>query len=172
MALVKSLIKLPAETSQVGPHRLSTPTFQDPTDQLTDLWAFSDLSSPKFKWHPNPHQNHTGLLQEYPPAWYQTHRPVTVDTPQPGTKHTGLSQWIPHSLVPNTQACRSGYPTAWYQLLCLRFLFFPNIFFIRYSLHLHFKCYPKSPLYPPPPSCSPTHSLPLLGSGVPLYWGI
>jgi hypothetical protein len=23
-------------------------------------------------------------------------------------------------------------------------------FFIRYFLHLHFKCYPKSPLYPPP----------------------
>ena len=25
-------------------------------------------------------------------------------------------------------------------------------FLIRYSLHLHFKCYPKSPPYPPPPS--------------------
>jgi hypothetical protein len=24
------------------------------------------------------------------------------------------------------------------------------VFFIRYFLHLHFKCYPKSPLYPPP----------------------
>jgi hypothetical protein len=42
-------------------------------------------------------------------------------------------------------------------------LFFPT-FFIRYFLHLHFKCYPKSPLYPPPallpytltwPWCSP-----------------
>ena len=28
--------------------------------------------------------------------------------------------------------------------------FFTHIFFIRYFLHLHFKCYPKSPLYPPP----------------------
>jgi hypothetical protein len=35
-------------------------------------------------------------------------------------------------------------------------------FFIRYFLHLHFKCYPKSPLYHPPPTpCpapQPTHS--------------
>jgi hypothetical protein len=28
-------------------------------------------------------------------------------------------------------------------------IIFPT-FFIRYFLHLHFKCYPKSPLYPPP----------------------
>ena len=32
-------------------------------------------------------------------------------------------------------------------------------FFIRYFLHLHFKCYPPSLLYPPP--CSPAHPLPL-----------
>jgi hypothetical protein len=44
------------------------------------------------------------------------------------------------------------------------------IFFIRYFLHLHFKCYPKRPPYPPP-SLLP-YSLPLLGPGVPLYWGI
>jgi hypothetical protein len=37
--------------------------------------------------------------------------------------------------------------------------------FIRYLLDLHFKCYPESSLYPPPPG-SPTHPLPLLGSGV------
>jgi hypothetical protein len=45
------------------------------------------------------------------------------------------------------------------------------ISFIRYFPYLHFKCYPKSSLYPPPP-CSPTHPLPLFGPGVPLYWGI
>jgi hypothetical protein len=39
----------------------------------------------------------------------------------------------------------------------LFFLFF--IIFIRCFLHLHFKCYPKSPLYPPPrPAPIPTHS--------------
>jgi hypothetical protein len=30
----------------------------------------------------------------------------------------------------------------------------------------------KSSLPPPPSSCSPTHSLPLLGPGIPLRWGI
>jgi hypothetical protein len=44
-----------------------------------------------------------------------------------------------------------------------------NLFFIRYFLHLHFKYYPEGPLYPPPALAPP---LPLLGPGVPLYWGI
>jgi hypothetical protein len=37
--------------------------------------------------------------------------------------------------------------------ICLIFLFYNfSVFkiFIRYFLHLHFKCYPKSPLYPTP----------------------
>jgi hypothetical protein len=50
----------------------------------------------------------------------------------------------------------------------LSFFFFH--FFIRYFLHLYFKCYPKSPLYPPPallpypptPASWPWHS-PVLG---------
>ena len=45
-----------------------------------------------------------------------------------------------------------------------------TIFFIKYFLHLHFKCYPKSPLYTPPallpnpptPTSWPWHS-PVLG---------
>jgi hypothetical protein len=50
---------------------------------------------------------------------------------------------------------------------------FQKQFFIRYFLHLHFKCYPKSPLYPSPtPPCYPTHPLLLPGPGIPLYWGI
>jgi hypothetical protein len=44
-------------------------------------------------------------------------------------------------------------------------------FFIRYFLHIHFKCYPKSPLYPHP-TLFPYHPLPLLGPVVPLHWGI
>jgi hypothetical protein len=44
--------------------------------------------------------------------------------------------------------------------------------FIRYFLYIHFKCCPKISLYPPPPPCSPTHPLLLLGPGIPLYWGI
>ena len=46
------------------------------------------------------------------------------------------------------------------------FFFFPQ-FFIRYKLHLHFKCYPESPLYRPLRSL-PTHSH-FLAPGVPLY---
>jgi hypothetical protein len=45
-------------------------------------------------------------------------------------------------------------------------------FFIRYFLHLYFKCYPKSPLYSHPRPCFPTYPLLLLGPGLPLYWGI
>jgi hypothetical protein len=51
------------------------------------------------------------------------------------------------------------------------FFSFSFLFLIRHFLHLHFQCYPKSPPYPPRPQ-SPTHPLPLLGPGVPLYWGI
>ena len=48
--------------------------------------------------------------------------------------------------------------------------FFPFLNFTRYFLHLHFKCYPESPLYtpstllpnPPTPSSWPWHS-PVLG---------
>jgi hypothetical protein len=48
--------------------------------------------------------------------------------------------------------------------------FFIFLFFIRYFLYLHFKCYPKSPLYTPPallpylptPTSWPWHS-PVLG---------
>jgi hypothetical protein len=36
----------------------------------------------------------------------------------------------------------------------------------------NFKCYLESSLYPPPLPCSPIHPLPLLGPGIPLYWGI
>jgi hypothetical protein len=35
--------------------------------------------------------------------------------------------------------------------------FFLNIF-IRYFPHLHFRCYPKSPPYLPPPTSLPSHS--------------
>jgi hypothetical protein len=45
------------------------------------------------------------------------------------------------------------------------------IYLFIYFLYIHFKCYPESSLYPPPP-CSPTHPLLLLGPGIPLYWGI
>jgi hypothetical protein len=45
------------------------------------------------------------------------------------------------------------------------FFFFLQ-FFIRYLLHLHFKCYPESPIYPHPSPRFPIHQLPLLGPGV------
>ena len=55
----------------------------------------------------------------------------------------------------------------------LFFLFFSlfNNYFIRYFLHLHFNAIPKVS-YTLTPPCSPTLPLLLLGSDVPLYWGI
>jgi hypothetical protein len=46
------------------------------------------------------------------------------------------------------------------------FNFLLDIFFIYIS-----NAIPKVP-YTLPPPCSPNHLLPLLGPGVPLYWGI
>jgi hypothetical protein len=55
----------------------------------------------------------------------------------------------------------------------LFFLFLKNIylFFIRYFLYIHIKCYPESSLYPPS-ALLPYHPLLLLDPGIPLYWGI
>ena len=52
----------------------------------------------------------------------------------------------------------------------IKYLGVTLFFLIRYFPRLHFQCYPKGPLYPPPQS--PTHPFPLFGPGVPLYWGI
>jgi hypothetical protein len=46
------------------------------------------------------------------------------------------------------------------------YLFLLNIFFIYIS-----NAIPKVP-YTLPPPCSPTQPLPILGPGIPLYWGI
>jgi hypothetical protein len=51
-------------------------------------------------------------------------------------------------------------------LAFLFFFFLLDIFFIYIS-----NAIPKVP-YTLPPPCSPTHPLPLLGPGIPLYWGI
>jgi hypothetical protein len=47
------------------------------------------------------------------------------------------------------------------------------LLFIRYFLHLQFKCYHKSPLYPSPhPVLLSNNAFLLPGPGIPLYWGI
>jgi hypothetical protein len=51
-------------------------------------------------------------------------------------------------------------------LICFFPHFLLDIFFIYIS-----NAIPKIP-YTLPSPCSPTHSLPLLGPGIPLYWGI
>jgi hypothetical protein len=48
------------------------------------------------------------------------------------------------------------------------FFLFLKYFLIRYFLHLHFQCYPKSPPLPSPPTPIPP-PLTLLGPGIPLY---
>jgi hypothetical protein len=54
-------------------------------------------------------------------------------------------------------------------LLLLLLLLFCFVLFIRYFLHLHFKCYPESPYILPLP-CSPTHPLLLPDPGIALTW--
>jgi hypothetical protein len=52
------------------------------------------------------------------------------------------------------------YPATWlpsvkFHQLSLDVLLFPfasMFYLIRYFFHLHFKCYPESPPYPPPPT--------------------
>jgi hypothetical protein len=44
---------------------------------------------------------------------------------------------------------KKAHPVFKFFPLCSEQPFSPH-FFIRYFLHLQFKCYPKSPLYPPP----------------------
>jgi hypothetical protein len=57
-------------------------------------------------------------------------------------------------------------PWSLHKLLLFFFNFLLDIFFIYIS-----NVIPEVP-YTLPPPCSPTHSLPLLGPGVSLYWGI
>jgi hypothetical protein len=65
--------------------------------------------------------------------------------------------------------CWSSSPVAFFLPPFLFFFFKKNFF--GYFLHLHFNAIPKVP-YTLPLPCSTIHSLPLLGPGIPLYWGI
>jgi hypothetical protein len=58
------------------------------------------------------------------------------------------------------------FPASTCQLTTSLSLLYIYIFFIYIS-----NAIPKVPHTLPPP-CSPTHPLPLLSSGIPLYWGI
>ena len=78
-----------------------------------------------------------------------------------GTKETGIATSSQVEFrIDNIQAGHISF----------LFYFYLFLFFIRYFLHLHFKCYPKSPLYPTPvllpypytPTSWPWHS-PVLG---------
>jgi hypothetical protein len=53
------------------------------------------------------------------------------------------------------------------------FLFFKFIYLFLLEIFMIYisNAIPKVP-YALPPPCSPTHPLPLLGPGIPLYWGI
>jgi hypothetical protein len=50
-----------------------------------------------------------------------------------------------HKCTHSSDLLHSGWP------LLVTFLSFYYYFLIRYFLHLHFQCYPKSPPYPPHP---------------------
>jgi hypothetical protein len=82
--------------------------------------------------------------------------------------HRGRSQ-LPHHFILHV--------TYVYVLVRVSFSFL-SFFFLTFSFFLLdiFFIYISNAIlkvpYTLPPSCSPTHPLPLLGLGVPLYWGI
>jgi hypothetical protein len=61
---------------------------------------------------------------------------------------------------PNVSICFLSFSFLFFSFLFFSFLFFSFFsFFIRYFLHLHFKCYPKPPQVPPgPPTPLAPHS--------------
>jgi hypothetical protein len=86
----------------------------------------------------------------------------------PGTHLVEGENWLPLKRFPLTAICTLKYACACvyehthihaHKPKCNLNIF---LFFIRYFLHLHFKCYPESPLYPP-------HSL-LLNPPTPASW--
>jgi hypothetical protein len=68
----------------------------------------------------------------------------------------------PTYTLPNLRLIPWTSINPWYYLQYYLFIYIfihCTLLFFRYFLHLHFKSYPKSLLYPLPP-CSPTQSLP------------
>ena len=75
------------------------------------------------------------------------------------------------TLSPGISVKQERFWVNWFVVLfclfvCLFVFVFLDIFFIYIS-----NAVPKVPYILPTP-CSPTHPLPFLGPGVPLYWGI
>jgi hypothetical protein len=58
---------------------------------------------------------------------------------------------VPHTCWIDTATTKSiSFHTCVWQKIFQTQWFFSFLFFIRYFLHLHFKCYPQNPLYLPP----------------------
>jgi hypothetical protein len=86
------------------------------------------------------------------PGWPRTQKSTCLCAPPPSAGIKGVHHYHPAS------------SPFFFCLFVFKFLL--DIFFIFIS-----NAIPKV-LYTPPPPCSPTHSLPVLGPGVPLSWGI
>ena len=84
------------------------------------------------------------------------------------TSHQGVMPWIEYSPPPPPICVQTGNPSVSISLVRITSMghhaqLFPPyvcIFFIRYFLYIHFKCYPESSLlpYPPTPASGPWHS--------------
>jgi hypothetical protein len=152
----KSPIPSPPPVSMsVFPTHLLTPSSLPLNSPTLGHWAFTGprVSLPFDAWQGHP------LLHMQLETWVS---PCVL-----------LSWWFSP-----LELCGGGGLVGWYYLwffLCgckyLQLLHsFPSLFFLRYFLHLHFKYYPQSPLYPPPallpnpptPASWPWHS-PVLG---------
>jgi hypothetical protein len=70
------------------------------------------------------------------------------------SKTYDINDMVPNSryhlkTVDTKKVRAAGTVSSTRRVLLLRMIWSWPLFFIRYFLHLHFKCYPKSPLYPP-----------------------
>jgi hypothetical protein len=71
---------------------------------------------------------------------FQHHLKPDVLIPSRGSRSSWATYWVPDKIISRRQVELSfSKPTLFFFLL-----------FIRCFLHLHFQCYPKCPLYPPP----------------------
>jgi hypothetical protein len=130
-----------------------------------------------FKCHPESPLYPPHALLPYPPTptswpWSSTVLGHIKFTRPRGLSYFILYVWVFCLHVYLYKTCIHSAHRSWKRdrwaifFLMFSFLLLLDIFFITFQMLSQ-----KSPI-PSPQPCSPTHSLPLLGPGIPLYWRI